>query len=80
MKETLRSYYKHLFRVYKYYASFFTNSSLPCISMNAMSDLVSRTIIVDSKRIKANDIDVLFVSTNTKDLNYKYVVEKCLVR
>jgi hypothetical protein len=70
LKETLRGYYKCLFKVYKYYASFFTNSMIPCLSMNSVSDLVSRTSIVDGKRIKANDIDVLFVSTNSKDLNY----------
>lgn len=70
LKETLRRYYKYLFRVYKYYASFFTNASLPCISMNAMSDFVSKTSIIDGRRIKANDIDVLFVSTNTKEMNY----------
>lgn len=48
--------------------------------MNSISDLVSKTNIVDGKRLKAQDIDVLFVSTNTKDLNFPYVVEKCLVR
>ena len=48
--------------------------------MNAMSDFIAKSTIVDNKKIKVSDIDVLFVSTNSKDSNYLYVVEKCLVR
>lgn len=79
VKEVLRGYYPYLFTAFKFYASTLIGASIPSISMNAFAEFIQSTTILDGK-IKNNDIDLNFISTNGKDVNYPNVYEKALVR
>jgi hypothetical protein len=76
----MREYYPFIFASYKFYVSTLIGATIPCISSNAFSDLISCTSVVSDK-FRPGDIDLNFIATsNVKDINYPNVYEKALVR
>lgn len=44
------------------------------------NDLLSNTLIIDSKRLQYKDLYLIISAANGKDVRYPLTVDKCLVR
>lgn len=70
---------------YKYYAGTSFANNVPCIGVNALTDLLTVSGVVDHKTLKLSDISIDFIATNvsqkTDDPNWRHLnPDRLLVR
>lgn len=76
----LKSIYKPIREVYKYYAGVSPCGNIPCIGQNAFNEIINQTNIVDGVNIKLSDIDFEFIATKSGTKGVLLNPERWLVR
>lgn len=49
---------------------YFYNHKIPCISLSTFYDFIAKTNILSDGKLRNTDLDINFISSNGKDLNY----------
>lgn len=80
VKNYLKSKYKCIREVYKYYAGINPCSYIPSIGQNAFNEIINLTTIVDGNICKFSDIDFEFIATKAGNKNIQLNPERWLVR
>jgi hypothetical protein len=61
--------YPHIVETYKYYAACSLNYQCPCVCINQFNDFLKRTTVLEKKLIKNIDLELHFLSANSKEGN-----------
>ena len=80
VRNYLKSIYKPIREVYKYYAGVSPCANVPCIGQNAFNEIINQTTIVDNFKIKLSDVDTEFIATKSGKKGVYLNPERWLVR
>lgn len=82
IKEILRSFYKTIREIYKYFSAYEPQNSVPCIGTNVFSDIMNQCNAVDSQYVMLSDIDIEMVASNAgkNKMSNPRNPERCLIR
>ena len=76
----LRGHYRAIKDTYKYFSAMGLTGDVFSIPINAFTEFMNQSDIVDGKLIKLSEMDILFITTNTVSVKLPFNPDRALVR